>query len=672
MKIGKDMPSSQKSVNSMYLSISSSEIRLLVLRKGKQHDPVSCGIRTYLHGDWTDENALPPYEAISYCWGTEEATCEISVDVLKENDGLIQSPSTPPVKLLVRTNLYNALKRLRSAFEEKWFWIDAICIDQEDQEEKTHQLPKMLEIYNNASNVCIWLGEPSSNESKQSSRGRPPMHPLAFATHIADLSNLDKLLQRPAPDLQVDIANWRDFAYMVQSPWFKRRWVIQEVAAARLATVHYGGRSLIWPGFASAVELFFSHLEKIKHQLGFLNDYKVNTALDGVKLSGADVIVSASNNLLRRGDNGVILDRTFTTEALVSKFRDFAATDPRDVVYALLPLASDGPMSMPGAAQGPHVLMPDYKLPTAQAYAQFVKHCAASTGFLDVICRAWALLPSRPITDDDEMSLPSWTRVVDYSALTGPESSKGGTLSSLVGEPGSRVYNASRGMRARCRFATKRMKRAIMHASATSPSAFCRISLLYAEGIKLCRIQSCSDVIGDSISAAALRMAGWEEGSGSISDRTWRTLVADRDEQGRHPPFWFRSACSYLLKQGRTVSGEELVVSELAGDSVPSTVVEYLRRIREVVRGRTFFVGDKTGRQGPISGLGPSGMKDGDVLCVLYGCSVPVVVRRHGDASGKYYKFIGECYVHGYMDGEALAGLDEEDMLRKTTEIELR
>ena len=53
-------------------------------------------------------------------------------------------------------------------------------------------------------------------------------------------------------------------------------------------------------------------------------------------------------------------------------------------------------------------------------------------------------------------------------------------------------------------------------------------------------------------------------------------------------------------------------------------------------------------------GLAPQEGTKGDLICILYGCSVPVLLRRHNaNKSDIYYEFIGECYVHDLMDGEA-------------------
>ena len=74
-------------------------------------------------------------------------------------------------------------------------------------------------------------------------------------------------------------------------------------------------------------------------------------------------------------------------------------------------------------------------------------------------------------------------------------------------------------------------------------------------------------------------------------------------------------------------------------------------------------------------GLAPEESKKRDLICILYGCSVPVALRRMVDpASNKeYYIFIGECYVHGIMDGEAFelarSRSDDREIERKDFEL---
>jgi hypothetical protein len=68
-----------------------------------------------------------------------------------------------------------------------------------------------------------------------------------------------------------------------------------------------------------------------------------------------------------------------------------------------------------------------------------------------------------------------------------------------------------------------------------------------------------------------------------------------------------------------------------------------------------------------ILGLVPDYADKGDYICILFGCSVPVVLRevKHVLTStqdkGTHYEFVGECYVHGMMDGEAVEAVAAKD-----------
>jgi hypothetical protein len=102
--------------------------------------------------------------------------------------------------------------------------------------------------------------------------------------------------------------------------------------------------------------------------------------------------------------------------------------------------------------------------------------------------------------------------------------------------------------------------------------------------------------------------------------------------------------------------------------SLPQMVIDgYLKRVQSVVWNRRFFRIDShestATKEVTALGLGPSDVERGDKVCILYGCSVPVVLRelsgsdpRHplvGDTP--YYQLVGECFVHERMDGEAVA-----------------
>jgi hypothetical protein len=684
-------------------------MRLLLLEKGRPQDPIHCSLKG-MPIDGPDDS-LPSYQALSYVWGKDDATHEIFL-----HDIELPLNSMPPTEFYrlamvqakprhfyVRSNLYKALKRLRSEEIDLWFWIDAICINQTDNVEKSHQLPKMLDIYSNAWNVCIWIGEHDEDEVA--------IHPLDFIPDIVNLKKLDRMVSGEERD-QKTLKSWVAFANLLKRSWFRRRWVIQEVAASRQASVQCANKSINWIDFADAIELFMTKLEQIralyrKTDLG-LSDLD---ALRHIESAGAGAIVNTTNNLLRKTEGGMVLDRLLNIESLVMTFLHFDATDPRDTIYALLSLASDGHMSArdKSGSQIQASLTPDYTKSPLQVYIDFVRHCITSSSSLDIICRNWALpLPRTKKRIVGQMHyvqpLPTWIRSIGHSPY-GSRARLTGHLNgdSLVGEPGRRIYNASRGRVTQVRFSElattgssapstpwsgendEDMKdndlyfRNILddNTRSTTPPSTTSTSYptLFAEGIILSRITRISSrVVDGTISDDCLTMAGWNgaDDINHLSDRTWRMLVADRAADGRHTPFWFRRACMYCLS--KTTPDGDLGTSKLIADkTLPETVISYLKRVQAVVWSRKFFECQKVAEEGEcLFGLGSRLVKEKDLVCILFGCSVPVVLREKMDDSRPYYELVGECYVHSKMDGEALAGMDEDSIAKATVEFNLR
>lgn len=105
---------------------------------------------------------------MSYVWGIQEGLKTIYID---------------KVKKLVTPNLHAALLQLRIPFFERILWVDAICIDQENEKEKTHQVGAMARIYGFANRVVVWLGE----EAEQSALAFEELKNLALRHQISQL-----------------------------------------------------------------------------------------------------------------------------------------------------------------------------------------------------------------------------------------------------------------------------------------------------------------------------------------------------------------------------------------------------------------------------------------------------------------------------------------------------
>src|SRR3569833_1032082 len=117
-------------------------LRLLPLEPGQGND--SSQYELFTSDLDSCENT---YSALSYAWGSPDQ----SVRRIKVNG----------IDFPVRENLGHALAALRTA-GERVFWIDAICIDQDNKQERNHQVKQMGDIYRRAAQVFVWLGQPES------------------------------------------------------------------------------------------------------------------------------------------------------------------------------------------------------------------------------------------------------------------------------------------------------------------------------------------------------------------------------------------------------------------------------------------------------------------------------------------------------------------------------
>ncbi|KAJ2982620.1 hypothetical protein NUW58_g6403 [Xylaria curta] len=124
------------------LDAARNEIRLLVLLPGEARDDLVCTLRT------VSLDSVSDFDAISYVWGDLPAKLPIRVD------GEV---------FFVTADLEAALRALRKPRKQRSVWVDAVCINQEDIQEKNTQVPQMGRIYSTARSVIAWLGSPNPN-----------------------------------------------------------------------------------------------------------------------------------------------------------------------------------------------------------------------------------------------------------------------------------------------------------------------------------------------------------------------------------------------------------------------------------------------------------------------------------------------------------------------------
>jgi hypothetical protein len=678
------------------------------------------------------EHKLYEYEALSYTWGDarEWANCKIKLanhTWSAKFAGRIPLSRFSNSSFYVRPNLYAALMHFRHVTNNICLWIDAVCINQDDQEEKTAQVSRMHEIYSEATNVCGWLGSGSVSDDGETTR-----RTFMFLRDILNLEHLDKLIERDYREQRDEmLRNLLLVTELLKNRYFSRRWIVQELALARRATVRWGEEGMDWNDFSDAIDLFVTKQDKFKEILG--RDW--NQPVD-LRVLGAAQLVHIASNLLRKSENGRVQQKLASLEMLVCcMLLAFEAKESRDTIYAALSIARETSShisdltartsrqvssrlglsghvsfltelllhsfgvilhvilrvvarrtnsSATDALLRTHLdqrIQPNYQKCLLDVCTDFIDYCIEDSNSLDVLCRHWAPVKSQqnpPSQEENEIdSLPSWISSQGYYAYGSAREHLGGRKNgdSFVGpHPEKRNYHASRNLYPCYRFVKNRQTRRNQGAEpeaeeletaetvngsiAEKPVSSRYTGKLLVRGQRLAKITQFSGRHPDGvILSEAFELGGWQQGSTSadVPEKLWRTLVADRGPHNTNPPTWYRRACHQCLVSYCTSTGDLNTNFVKNHAEAPSTMKMFIERVQSVTWNRGFFEATEV-RPGKAKrfGLAPGHARVGDLICILFGCSVPVVLRRGADGPSNTFTFVGECFVHGMMDGEAL------------------
>jgi hypothetical protein len=587
------------------------------------------------------------YEALSYAGEPEEGKSPISI---------VSAGST--YTLTIDSNLEAALRQLRFPDRYRLLWIDSICINQKDLSEKSFHIQRMGSIFNTASNVCIWLG----TADNQSSR--------AFAM-IKQAHNMD------INSLETEAGESLDaLVSLLRRRWFTRRWAIQEAALARKATLYCGPNSISWTEFADAITLLQSTLSPVLPRNAPEAVVRASVRLRILASAAGCHFVNVSNDIFRKSDQGTILDSLKSLESLMCDLSSFETSNFHDTIYAYLPLAEDTgarysvraaaafSMTVDDNMPVPVVLSPterklarsvvdtwqraagaeyrvDYNKSATEVYRDFVAFAINKTGSLDIICRPWAPAAYKG-------QLPSW-----IAPLADREFHDGlytrAQADALVGPAGTnkKPYNASR--------------RYPVAYSFGDPN----IHSLFVDGCILDSVKETGPIAQIGVPTKWRELACWN-GESPPPERFWRTLTGNRGRGASNPPHYFKRACAIFFADEKPVDDQ---YPTAVRDDHPKFVAEFVQRVQAIIWKRRMIITD----QERLLGLGPEGVQDEDLVCIIFGCSVPVILRKivSNEMTGEHhYELVGDCYVHGMMDGEAFTMQHSRNIPQ--TQFELR
>jgi hypothetical protein len=487
------------------------------------------------------------------------------------------------------------------------FWADSICINQKDVHERSRQVRLMNTIYRSAEIVAIWLG-PAEHESdlgfdimkEWKARFDQLKHVCGGSEELAvtSISSDDPLFFGPPESKQRRALE--AIGKICRRPWWRRAWIVQEgTIASPVRTILFcGSRHVDWTYLRAALRIthHVTHNQNFGMSMSFY--YGMATRLDQFR---KDREVGANIPLLR----------------VLGLIRGYDCEDPRDKLYAALGMAMD---------VNENDIVPDYtKSPTA-VYRDVVDfYISKSNGHsLDFLGDVRRSVPGTAFEFQPLSRLPSWVPDWTFKGYMFPFEKY---LDSDAYGQREKAYNATKMSNGHC----------------------------YIDGGHLCLQGSVLDHI-----ARVSTTCEWNLASGGLkAERLWipkdpgkpyftgetsmeafnHTIVADIGRK-------YYQTESEVLSRGFAIDWDiieqdrdDMTARERQKQSwmlIDMKATTFGRRLFETSRG--------------FMGLGPPGAQVGDQVCLLLGGQVLYVLRDREDG---YREFIGECYVHGMMDGQA-------------------
>ena len=583
--------STQHTKGSVYseLDTSNNQIRLLLVQPSKDADAqIQC------HQKQVSLNDNPEFEALSYAWGDPELVKSILVDERE---------------FKVTLGAWSALKALRYDDRVRVLWIDAICINQEDMVERTAQLKLMGMIYRKSNSVRVWIG-PSDDDDKVAIS---TLRTLASGEGIKELLEYWGLCQ-----------DKRDLAIrFLETPWWTRLWVVQEVALGQHVVFQKGPEELDFEDLLAAYCNSESFLNE--HFRGYINGCydggqenfmetfaSVKTLGQVRELCGVDF----ANN-----DKVLVRESAMTWSTVANLLRNKKVSYDQDRLYALYGLLPSSVIARPG-------MTPSYTSSVEEVFIDVSYNIMEASQCLMM----FNFLGSQ--SSEKSPGLPSW--VPDWTLA--PTNRYEANLR-VVRE---HMYNASSGTD----FYLRRLSSNTIclkgffvgvvvtyHPTGLLPTASLILDLIYKSWRETC--QNTLPSIRSPIQTFWRTMA-WDCAPGD-EEGTLKTL--DRDE-----------LLAMIAAHDRAVrigEGDEPYVGGQSPEDARRT-----NYMMNCAKGRVMIITDHF-----FLGMAQENARVGDHIFIVSGNSHPVILRLSKKYADTWHA-VGECYLHDFMYGSAVQNME--------------
>jgi hypothetical protein len=519
------------------------------------------------------------------------------------------SPSTKneiysQAQLPVTANLEAALRYLRHESMVRILWIDAICMDQSNIEERNHQVPLMKTIYSNATTVRVWLGNPTTGSDDA----------IVILKEIRQGVSLQEI------KLQDHLVHGNDLRAIIElltRPWWERTWVQQELLLAKRAVFHCGFSYFEWSDMPS-IEDF---------------NLLMRSAMQSRRFKKAVVIDDLNDNLhaFARIQNMAHIHGWAKTDEhsvhILAHGRPCFNSDDRDSIYGFLGLMSEHIASK---------FNPNYKMSVADVFQDAAIQITACSQSL-------ILFSLTQYTTMMDRWTPTWVPI--WHALKGLEAIEWSHRAPRLTQ--HEYFSACAGHtmkfevigRGLLKLSGGKLDQVQLMGSVTSPPNSTTEEILeqHRKWRRLC--------LGSFGFDPCYHQERYIAG-GSANDAFWRTLINESwSPVGKGER---RRRCQNKDHKAYLNWLHELEVSRgyWLSDIADSFHLSFL----EACIGRRIFVTKKG-----YFGIGPAELEEGDEIYILAGGKLPLVLRPLPKSRLRAFELVGDCYVHGIMDGEAVS-----------------
>lgn len=616
--------------------------RLLTIWPAESSDCIKCTLETAF---WQ----CSEYEALSYAWGDIRFFRSISID---------------DKTFFVTSELFAALHALRSETTKRVLWVDAICINQYDAGERERQVQQMNHIYQNAKKVVVWLGKQYSYNTNRAleNLGRLRRPNSLYHDWLQTTEKARTRHETSLGNFQMDVTE-NDLTYyalerLFHCQWWRRIWVIQEVALASKVAFQYGPYSVDWDVVQEASR-------RLKIQIW--PQYP-----DIIHRSGNSPMPAEWFMTFGFHKHQPTMSRHYNLLELAHMFRSRQATDPRDKLYGLLGIVS---------SRLDRGLMPEYSKPCHIIYMElFKRHLALHRDLfilsfaeyrgkynkkLPTWCCDWTVGELKPIpfwTNNWDVAVNSLKRTMQQKGST-IYNAAGNTKMQLAYHPDPRIL----GVRG---FVIDRVdkvgrawsKRAIL---LHEDMEHClTVSAIQHHNAKLRDARSYSIAFLLDLQFPRIRLAlmnAQQRFLAYVLDETPEAIIKDWENLANE-------CTGYPAHLGRDLTFKDTMTAGLYPYINGQFLKDVLKALGECET--TFQVTDGsaqvlkiqryletqwaysrrfiTSRNGKM-GLAPMPTRPGDLVCILFGAAVPFILRAKNN---EHYEVIGQTYIQGYMTND--------------------